>query len=380
MLVTREEILSNAIITECLQEMQFAQVGRDRIGYIAAATEAIANPTQQATILNKLFKDIQKIEGIDFGKIPDSKGDVTKYVYYDAMYDMIELLNKLVDNSPTSNMVTMNKLHQILLDGRADFTFGYRTDNSVIISTYNLMVTTLYDLINVCVIDATEYLRAKLTLSSEPPSAKKIRWIVKSANQFIKMYENGQWALIMKTFKSSGYTLTATEADTDLGSAAAAINARIEVGQGAVNAFSTIKKLPEGLKNVGSSIKSGYGNLSTGVKNSVKVAGAFVALFGLLVLIRKIIYYFYSGIIKIRDALKNNANIIRAVMNVDSNQNQSTIEKQKNMLDILEKNADVIEYKILKSENAANKEMTKSNREEFSKQEISKISGSDFEI
>ena len=202
------ELRSNDIVMENFQDMMLSQDGKDRIKYIDIVTEAFANPTKQANLLNKLFKEIQKVEEIDFGKIPDSKGDLTKYVYYDQMYQCIEVLNNLVEDKPSPNISSMNKLHQILLNARADFTWGYRTDNFVIITTYNLMVTSLYEMINVCAVDATEYLRAKMSMQLTTPTAKQMRWVAKTTNQFIKMYESGQWNTLMKTFKSSGNSMT----------------------------------------------------------------------------------------------------------------------------------------------------------------------------
>ena len=38
------EFYSNEIILEAFQEMQADQIGRDKIGYVDAAMEAIANP------------------------------------------------------------------------------------------------------------------------------------------------------------------------------------------------------------------------------------------------------------------------------------------------------------------------------------------------
>ena len=362
------ELRDNSIVMESFREMAISQEGRDRIKYVEIVTEAFANPTKQAGLLNKLFNEVQKVEEIDFGKIPDSKGDLTKYAYYHQMYQCIEVLNEIVEGSTNYNITAMNKLHKILLDARADYTFGYRTNNFIIINTYNLMVTCLYEMINVCIVDATEYLRAKLSMQVNVPTTRQIRWVVNTANQYIKMYENGQWATLMKGFRSAGSsTVVANEADTSFG-------AKLEIrGDLTKNAKDALNKLPN--------IKEVLGSLSEKVKELpvfVKISGGIVALIGLFILMRKAIYYFINCAGKLSDRLKNMATILRA--NIAAESNPNAVDRQKALLKMMENTSEVIDYKILKSEKAAATDMIKADKAEFNPQEINNISGSDFEL
>ncbi len=356
------EIRGNSIIMENFHEMALSQDGRDRIRYIEVATEAFGNPTKQANLLNKLFKDIQKVDEIDFGKIPDSKGDLTKYVYYDQMYECIEVLNNLVEDHPTPNITNMNKLHQILLNARPDFTFGYRTDNFVIISTYNLMVTSLYEMINVCAVDATEYLRAKMSMQLTTPTTKQIRWVTRTTNQFIKMYESGQWAILMKTFKSNGNSIVvASEATT----------VTISSDSPRVGIVQDLKELPGNITTAANSIKDGFAKIP-------KVGKVAIILITLFLALRGAIYYIINSAGKLSDRLKNVMTILRA--NAASENSPSALEKQKKMLNHLENLTDTIDYKIVKSEKAAEIEIKKANKADFNPQEINNVSGFDFEL
>lgn len=357
-----DELRSNDIVMENFQDMMMSQDGKDRIKYVEIVTEAFANPTKQANLLNKLFKEIQKVEAIDFGKIPDSKGDITKYVYYNQMYQCIEVLNDLVEDHPTPNITSMNKLHNILLQAKPDFTFGYRTENFVIMTTYNLMVTSLYEMINICAVDATEYLRSKLSMQVTTPSAKQMRWIAKTTSQFIKMYESGQWNTLMKTFKTKG-DIVATEANNSI-----EFGARVNIGQ-------SISKFPENVKNAASGIGSTAKRVWDGIPMVGKVIGAVIALF---IIIRAAIYYFINAAGKLSDRLKNITSILRS--NASAESSPTALEKQKKMLNQLENLSDTIDYKIVKSEKAAEVEMKASNKTEFNPNEVNNISGSDFEI
>lgn len=371
-----EQLRCDSIVMENLQDMQLDQVGRDKFKYLDVATEAIANPAQQANLLNKLFKDIQKVEQIDFAKIPDSKGDLTKYAYYDAMNDCMEVINKLTLGNETPNVVTMNKLHKILLDGRNDFTFGFRAQNYIVTNTYNLMVRSLYEMINVCVVDCTDYLRAKLTMKVSSPTAKQIRWITKSANQFIKMYESGQWSMLMKHYKSQGRsviagmesTMPATEGIGDLLAAANAAPGLIQNGETLIN---TAMKTPDMARNAWDKTKTFIGSIPT----SIKIVGIIVGLFFIM---RKLIYLFIHSMHNIKQCIKDQSEIVKASIANDTD--DSSIEKQRKLLDRMEKTADAIDYRILKSEQAAQKDLQQSNRSTFSSSELQNISGSDFEL
>lgn len=357
------ELRNSDIVMENFYDMMIAQEGRNRIRYIDVVTEAFANPTKQAGLLNKLYKEIQKSEEIDFGKIPDSKGDITKYVYYDQMYKCIEVLTDLVEGHPTENITAMNKLHQILLTARPDFTFGYRTDNAVIITTYNMMVTLLYEMINVCAVDATEYLRAKLTMEVSNRSAKQMRWVTRNANQFIKMHENGQWSMIMKTFKSSGNSMTVAS------EAAGEDDPRVELARKLLDT----DNLKQQAATAGGKVKSIF--TSGWAKPWIKIP---VIIIGLLLVIRSAIYYFMNCAGKISDRVKNMSTILKA--NAAAENNPDALEKQKTMLKYLDSVSDTIDYKIVKSEKAAEVDMKNANQSEYSPQEIKDISGDEFEL
>jgi hypothetical protein len=278
------------------------------------------------------------------------------------MYECIEVLKHLVEDHPTPNVTSMNTLHQILLNARPDFTFGYRTDNFVIISTYNLMVTSLYEMINVCAVDATEYLRAKLSMQLTTPSTKQIRWVTRTTNQFIKMYESGQWSTLMKTFKSNGNSITVASEAT-IGAQVSFDSPRVEIAQG-------LKDLPGKVTNIAGSIKRGF--------DRIPVGKAVIILITLFMALRGIIYYVINSAGKLSDRLKNVASILRA--NAATENSPSAVEKQKKMLNHLENLSDTIDYKIVKSERLAEGELKKANKADFNPQEINNVSGLDFEL
>lgn len=373
------EFYSNEIILEAFQEMQADQIGRDKIGYVDAAMEAIANPSAQATIMNKLFKETQKIDEIDFGKIPDSKGDITKYVYYDQLYDSIELINELMKGNQTENIAAMNKLHQILLNARADFVFGFKVNNYIVTSMYKVMVANLHEMIDICIVDVTEYIRNNLNMSMDKKSMKKVRWVTSNVKNFIKMYESGQWNTLIKYMRTNAskkaYEAMALEAEGDV---LPQQKSALDLMNMGTSAFAKFKG---GITAAGDLIKQ--------ASSAFKAAGAPVkglAIVGIIIsalmIIRTGIKYFFLGVANISKNLRNQAALLKSATKSDS-EDQTGYGFRKKILNTMEKISDVIDYKILKMEKEASKDMAESNRSEFSRQEIQQMtppSSSDFSL
>ena len=373
------EFYSNEIILEAFQEMQADQIGRDKIGYVDAAMEAIANPSAQATIMNKLFKETQKIDEIDFGKIPDSKGDITKYVYYDQLYDSIELINELMKGNQTENIVAMNKLHQILLNARADFVFGFKVNNYIVTSMYKVMVANLHEMIDICIVDVTEYIRNNLNMSMDKKSMKKVRWVTSNVKNFIKMYESGQWNTLIKYMRTNAskkaYEAMALEAEGDVLPQQKSALDLMNMGTSAFNKFKSgitsagdlIKQAPDAFKAASAPVKG------------LAIVGIIISA---LMIIRAGIKYFFLGVANISKNLRNQAALLKSATKSDS-EDQTGYGFRKKILNTMEKVSDVIDYKILKMEKEASKDMAESNRNEFSRQEIQQMtppSSSDFSL
>ena len=391
MSIMESEIRNNSIITEAVTEMMMDQEPAQRIGYVKYAMEAMVKPEGQNTMLDKLYKDVSKIEGVDFGRIPDSKGDITKYQYYEQMYDSLELLNKLCEGEKTANLITANKLHQILLDATPDFVLGFRFNDFVVTSTYKCMVAALYEMINICIVDATSHLRKKL--SGKPPmKPNDVRMMTKNVNSFIKLYENGQWNLIVKHLKQNGKVIAEEsvvsfskdeDGNSFLASLAMEDTFVRKIVDNAVDAQKVGKNVYDStktfIKETPAKLGTMYSNANT--KHPILTKGAtFIAgLIALLIIIRKAFKLYFKGAAKIKESVQNEAEILKANIANDADQTTDAVEKQRNLLERMEKVSDVIEYKVLKTEKEAQKELAEDNRRDFSGNEIrTLVPGSDF--
>ena len=95
------------------------------------------------------------------------------------------------------------------------------------------------------------------------PTAKQMRWVTKTTNQFIKMYENGQWNTLMKTFKTNGSTV-ATEATIDV-----KIDTRANIAK-------DVSEIPGKISNAFSAVKTAVNKIPAAGKVIVAMIGLFI--------------------------------------------------------------------------------------------------------
>lgn len=211
---------SNSFIMESLRKMALDQPVSDRMHYVDTAIEAMIDQPTSGRLIQSMYKEIMSMADIDFGKVPDSKGDLTKYAYYSQLVKCIEILNNLAKNAPNAQnttLTTMNNFHNIMLDARDDFVFGYRFGVDLLKHIYQVNVLVLHELINACIIEVTDGLKS--AASGIKAQVRPIRdtssknLFVDIANNFINLYNKGDWATFMKVYKKNSSNLFGTRGE-----------------------------------------------------------------------------------------------------------------------------------------------------------------------
>lgn len=307
---------TNSIVMECLTELKADQPPRDRKRYIDIAIEATLSSSGsvgKSKLINQLYTDIISKSKIDFGKIPNSKGNLTAYYEYKAIAESIENINVLIGDKNIEELKLLNRLHDMIITARGDFEFGFKFDITIIMLTYNLLVLALFDMLNICIVMYVDYLKEiENTEFKFRGTDKRDIIVLKYVKDFLKAYDNGEWAKTVNQFKKDG---------------------------------------------------SGLLGFITGGS----IAGAplvVVSLLTSLIIIRGLIYVYYNSSMKINDALRVPKEFLKESINAGDD-NSTPIIKQKKMLSRLEGLSDFIETKILKTNKDAKKELQKSNIEKY---------------
>lgn len=335
MTIDEKVLRSNSAVMEAFQELRVDQDISDRAKYLDLALEAATSSNGQ--LLNKLYRDILEHSDIDFGKVPDSKGDITRYYYYSQMADTINVLNKLTNGTPledSANLKLMNRFHNMILNLRGDFEFGFRTGSDFLKTTYNLYVMTLYELIEVCLCDYTDYLKstAKTDNGTKSKRVAKSRMVVENAMGIMRYYDDGTWKKIMTQMRSDGGNFLGFQ-DVDWSAGA-----------------DILGKHPTFVKVVGG------------------IGVTIAAIIAILWAIRKITYYFYSSRQKFSDYAAGQAAILKA--NMSSEREADAYAAQKKILDSLETAAAVADARMDRTTKAAEKAIHEANKEKYAPAEI----------
>jgi len=326
---------------EALIDIRNSQPPKDRLHYFDVVLEG---DTNRGTLIQKLYVNIISKSNIDFGKIPDSKGDLTKYEYYKEIESSISALNLLSEGRQKSDeLELLNRLYDMIITLRSDYEFGYKFDIELIKITYNIAVMALFEMINICIMEYANYLRDVKGIDFGFKKLKKKDLIViRGVKSLLKAYDNGEWHKTVAQFKK---------------------DPKNAFGLDVVMKFAN--KVPNAVFK-----KDANGNITGQLTTGAVVAASIVSVILLLLSIRMLIYFFYSASAKIDNYVRIQREFLEVAMSKDDGNNPKSLKSQEKMARFLDGVSGFIENKIFKTDKDAKKALDDSNKENFSKAEF----------
>lgn len=283
---------------------------------ILALTEAEQNSINN-NMVGQLFRSAMDKSHIDFGSIPESKGDITKYKGYKPMVESLELLRNIakIDNTKIMEIDIIEKSISNIIACRDLFERGFKLDKDFVVMQYNVLVCAC--------IEATQ-----ITISSYLDYVKKIDKI-----DFVIINKN-----------------------VNPGSLAISNLAK----------FNNIVKSGDYSKIMNSIIKSGNNNF-TGA--AAIVGGTVIALIATVNIMRELVYIFYSGRSNMSDHIKiqadllelNKLNIEANAANLPANKKAEIVRKQEKIINRLRTTSDKLKVEITLAEKDAMKSIKQDN-------------------
>lgn len=351
------------ITMESFYDMRNAQPAKDRLHYFDVALEGSAETN--ALLLQKLYTDILAKSNIDYGQIPDSEGNLTKYSGYKLMAQSLSSLNEIFKGMDCEELKITNKLHDMIISCRKDFDFGYKFDIEIVKVAYCTSVLTLYQMINICIMIYTKKIQKNAGINIDLKKFKKKNiLVIRGAKSLLKSYETGQWSRMIAEMKKDpsfigdASTSSATEALVDM---------NVNVGS---------SKLP--VKSIGDAFAAGKafaGNFVSAHPILANGGKIVVMIIGVLVAIRVLVYVFWRGTVKINDWAKNQKEFLDCTIRQEQEDGTSakTLEKHKKLATRLESLSNWIEVRILKTNADATKDLQESDRQNFSASDFKAI-------
>lgn len=346
------------IVMENIRLMSLDQeTARDTLHYKEIAMEATQTPQGMATTLQKLYRSIIGRRGINFGKIPESRGDLTKYFKYANICNCMEALDEALGQINPPEYVLLKKLHNFLITCRADFEYGFKSDNDYLKLTYNTLVMSLHEMVNVCIVIYVDYIKQPMTTNYRYTGFDKQKLVVvKNLEDIITMWESGEWAKLVLEIRKGGKNLK--------GSITPGEKSEGSWFNWVFNGLGTIgvpAALSEALKTSATTGALSKLAFLAGPLKVVAIAMAF------LFVIRGCIAVYYNSAYSLKSKIEHNEEFLKIHMEANKAMgNESAYNKQmwlyNNMLNL----KDHIETKVFKENAVASSELTKENRTEFS--------------
>lgn len=114
-------------------------------------------------LISKLYQTmLDKYSYIDFGEIPNSKGDITKLPQYDTLKDSIEMLEELKLKAglvQLPELVTINTAFQHIEHYKTKFVLGFAQEVKMIEVLYNTITASLVASINLMIYTMVDFVK-----------------------------------------------------------------------------------------------------------------------------------------------------------------------------------------------------------------------------
>ena len=343
-----ERQVSPAVMEAFVQHMDIGDaMTRRAITYMNEADQASVLASLTAKLYDKI---VTKVDDIDYGDIPNSKGDITKLPSYEKLRECIDLLRSILkefkqDTGPVE-VLSVAMAHVMTrkdLFGRA---FKYKCEMPIIM--YNNTVLSIVNGVSYMIATCIEFIKTpnsdtfQVTLDKVALNKTKNNMLYTNLKRFNKICEDGKFDKVMEEV---------IQAHIHGGKNEAAVNEAIGVGAAVAAATAKIGTLLGGITPLGW--------VGVGIV-------ALIALVTILIpLLRDMVFLFYYTRVRVSDFFDIQADLLQ--MNTFKLQNDPTvpadekeriINKQMKHVDLFRKIANKISYTNKEAEVKATREIT----------------------
>lgn len=135
---------------------------RETFSYLKSIEESDQNKLLVA-LTSKLYDHlVDKIDDIDFGDIPKSRGDITKLPNYSKVVDCINIMKGILTNSgqDPEPVITLETTVKYLNEYKDTFIKGYQLNMELPMVIYNTSVLSIYSGISVLISSCIEFIKS----------------------------------------------------------------------------------------------------------------------------------------------------------------------------------------------------------------------------
>lgn len=321
----------------------------------------VMNEAEQATVLtaltSKLYDNIvAKVDDIDYGEIPSTKGDVTKLSNYFKLRECINLLHDILkeykqDTAPVDEIA----LALANVEARKDlFNRAFRMNVELPIITYNNVVLSIVNGVSYMIATSIEFIKTPnkdsfdIVLDKVAYAKTKSHMLYGNLKRFNKCCEKNEFDKAMNHI----------------------IDEFVRVNEGAVlgavtKAGADIAAKLGLTKLTGMAAAAGKGALMVGGK----VIAVIAIIIGIVFMLREMIYLFYYTRMRVSeffdvqaDLLEMNATNVESNGTMEQSKKEKIASRQYKIVDLFRKIANKISINTRKAEVETSKEIESNNK------------------
>lgn len=147
---------------EFTEAMEYFDTGDTKTRCVLLAVNEADQANVMTALSSKLYKHIvDKVDDIDFGTIPQSRGDITRIDNYEQLVDCINILSEIMVNyhQPTESIETVQIALQNMKDRKDLFTKAFKLRTELPMIVYNTMALSIVASVSYLISSCIEFIK-----------------------------------------------------------------------------------------------------------------------------------------------------------------------------------------------------------------------------
>ena len=161
-----------------------------------------------SALVTSLYQSMLQKDSVDFGQIPDSRGDVTKFKGYETMRESMRIVEELAQKQgvKVNEVAVVNDALDILVAHRNHLEKGFQLDKEFIILQYNYIVLACMTITSAPVASYVDYMkrvdRTELVLQTQ--ASPSVTLLLKDVQMFNQQSKSGKYGQSLKAMVDNG--------------------------------------------------------------------------------------------------------------------------------------------------------------------------------
>ena len=349
---------------------------------LLSINEADQNMVMQTLAAKFYGYIISKVDKIDFGQIPLSKGDIRRVEKFDQLQECLGILGQILQNyrQPMEDVDTVNIAVQNIIDRTDLFVKAYRLNVEMPIVVYNTMVLSVYSAVSLLISAHIEFIKMgnnagyKIAVDTASKAHTKNRLLFDNLKHFNNMCSKGDFDKIMDQVMKAAVAKRESAGVSDAPEPQSNQEAASVLGGLATAAMAPVQGALSLAQSAGSAIASFASSHPWLVIGGIIIAG----LFFLIQIIRNLIYYFYYKRTEWSDDCDNMSSLLymnsmnmQGSLTRDEKTKKEIVGKQNKIADFFKKLGNKLRVSDGAAESQASKEIQRIDNQKLRYEDLS---------